>query len=483
MDSALHEWRALLGDRVTTEVEPYTRNLTEFPDRKIHSVLRPVSRDEVRRIVAVAARHRVPLYPVSTGRNWGLGSRLPVLDGCAIVDLGLMNRILEIDTELRYAVVEPGVTQRQLADALADGPCMLNVTGSSAHTSVVGNLLDRGVGVLGPRVPRGLEAVLATGEVVRTGHWDTDGTPGWHHHPPGAGPDVTGLFVQSGFGIVTAAVVDLHPRQHVELALVGTPDAELARHVDVFRELRESWLLRDRIEVNAVDDPRLTGLSPRASAWLTWVALWGDAIGVLKEKLSASFPDVTYYTAAEQAPEPVRTRFRKLAGEPGDEYVDAMAGRPVGSPALDDDLSFPGFVCVLPAVPFRGRHVRAAVSLARDVDAEVGVRSHLTFNSVSEHCLEGFLRVRFDRRATGEVAAAHRWAATAQDRLAANGFRPTRTSVETMSYPSGHTAFAAALKEAADPHDLISPGRYLPARSEQPRPLNRKAVSPQSTLD
>lgn len=401
MDHALHEWQALLGDRATTDTAACTRNLTEFPDRKIHSVLRPVSRAEVQEVVAIAARHRVPLYPVSTGRNWGLGSALPVVDGCAVVDLRLMNRILEIDTDLRYAVVEPGVTQRQLADALAGGPCMLNVTGSGAETSVVGNVLERGVGVLGPRTRdlRALEAVLATGEIVRTGHWSSGDVPEWHQFPPGAGPDVTGLFVQSGFGIVTSAVVGLHPRQPVELALVRSRDAELARHVDTLRLLRESQLFRDRIEINAADDPRLAGL-PEGD-WSTWVALWGEppVVNVLKDELATRFADVTYYRDAASAPAPVRTRFRKLAGEPGDEYVSAMAGRQVDAVTIDEDA---------------------------------------------------------------EVAAAHRWAHLAQDRLAANGFRPMRTSVANMHHQSGHTGLALTLRQAVDPLDLISPGRYLP---------------------
>lgn len=50
-------------------------------------VLRPSSEDEVRRIVGLANEHRIALYPFSTGKNWGLGSKLPVIDGCVLVDL------------------------------------------------------------------------------------------------------------------------------------------------------------------------------------------------------------------------------------------------------------------------------------------------------------------------------------------------------------------------------------------------------------
>ncbi|WP_406272942.1 FAD-binding oxidoreductase [Nocardia sp. NBC_00881] len=474
MASAFDEWRALLGERATTDTQPYTANLTEFASRELVAVLRPVSRQEVRQVVTVAARYRIPLHPISTGRNWGLGSKLPVHDGCAVVDLSLMNRILEINEELHYAIVEPGVTQGQLAEALTHRSCMLNITGSGEQTSVVGNVLERGVGIFGQRTAdlRGLEAVLADAEYVRTGHWanDDNDAPDWHHYPHGSGPDVTGLFVQSGFGIVTAAVVSLYPRQNVALALVRSTRGELASHVDILAELRRYQLLRDRIEINGEDDPRLARLDRTASpnTWLSWVALWGDddIIALLQKKLSTHFDEVDYYTTADpDLPDAARTRFRKLSGEPGNEYVDAMAGRSVDMSsdfALDDNPEFPGFVCALPAVPFVGRHVNTAIAIARATDANTGIRSYLTFNSVSAHCLEGFFRVPFDRADDIEVDAAHQWVALAQERLVEAGFRPMRTGIDTMHYSSGHQRMALSLKKAVDPYGLISPGRYLP---------------------
>lgn len=471
MDDALHEWTALLGERATADTEAYGRNLTEFAARRVPAVLRPVSRGEVQAIVAVAARHRVPLYPISGGRNWGLGSRLPVQDDCAVVDLSLMNRIVKIDEELHYAVVQPGVTQSQLAYALAGGPCMLNVTGSAGSTSVVGNTLERGIGILGPRTRdlRALEAVLGTGEVVRTGHWTRGGGPAWHHHPEGVGPDVTGLFAQSGFGIVTAVVIGLHPRHAFELALISTTDNRLTGHIDELRRLRQAGAFVDRIEVNATDDPRLNGMShdPTPAGWATWAALRADHKGVLaawKEQVGDAFDRVAFFNTDDPGlPEPARTRFRKLSGEPGDEYIAAMAGQPVDTErpfALDDDPAFPGFVCALPAVPFAGRHVDRAVSTARRLDAVMGTHTHLTFNSVGPHSMEGFFRVSFDRAEPAQVAAAHAWSARAQREFAALGYPPMRTSVDTMPDTDGHAAVTRAVKHALDPHNVISPRRY-----------------------
>lgn len=51
---------------------------------------------------------RVPVYPTSRGRSWGFGSRVPAADGCVLLDLGRMNRIVGFDERLAYVTVEPG---------------------------------------------------------------------------------------------------------------------------------------------------------------------------------------------------------------------------------------------------------------------------------------------------------------------------------------------------------------------------------------
>jgi 4-cresol dehydrogenase (hydroxylating) len=77
--------------------------------------------------------------------NWSLGSRLPHRDGGALLDLRALNRIRDVNVAQHYAIIEPGVAQRQLVDQLrADGlPLVLNVTGSSPESGVVGNVLER----------------------------------------------------------------------------------------------------------------------------------------------------------------------------------------------------------------------------------------------------------------------------------------------------------------------------------------------------
>jgi len=189
-----------------------------FRDRGAHIVLSPASVDEVRallRELAPDARGHgaIPVQPCSTGLNWGFGADQPADDGAVLMHLGGLAAIRDLDLDHGIAVVEPGVSQQALAQRLEGSPYLLNVTASSSRTSVVGNALDRGVGLHRQRTHDvlGLEVVLADGTVVHVGRW-----PGPHIAPaPYAhqvGPGLTDLFVQSGLGVVTAAAVRLIPR-------------------------------------------------------------------------------------------------------------------------------------------------------------------------------------------------------------------------------------------------------------------------------
>src|SRR5690242_4470953 len=110
-----------------------------FRSRDIAAVLAPKSVDEVRELIQT----HTYLHPFSTGRNWGLGSREPAQDGVVAFDLGGLDTVRDLDIAAGWAVVEPGVTQAQLAGLLEGTGRMLNITASSAHTSVIGNALDR----------------------------------------------------------------------------------------------------------------------------------------------------------------------------------------------------------------------------------------------------------------------------------------------------------------------------------------------------
>src|SRR4051794_4425417 len=177
LDAALAEWQGVLGvERArqnTHELDAASR-ATFATSARVRAIVEPASRDELVTVIEIAGRHGVPIYPVSTGKNWGYGSRVPVHDA-ALVHLGRMNRILDYNETLGYVTIEPGVTQRHLFEFLQQrgGTFWMDATGASPECSVIGNTMERGFGhtPMGDHCGNacGLEVVLATGEIVETG--------------------------------------------------------------------------------------------------------------------------------------------------------------------------------------------------------------------------------------------------------------------------------------------------------------------------
>jgi 4-cresol dehydrogenase (hydroxylating) len=68
----------------------------------------PSSVEQVQAIVVTANKYKIPLYPISTGKNLGYGGSAPNYSGSVIVDLKRMNKIIEVDDKRNYCIVEPG---------------------------------------------------------------------------------------------------------------------------------------------------------------------------------------------------------------------------------------------------------------------------------------------------------------------------------------------------------------------------------------
>jgi 4-cresol dehydrogenase (hydroxylating) flavoprotein subunit len=221
VEQAISMWRQLLGpDRVLAlpaEGRDHVSTTLAHAQQPA-GLVRVRSKDEVVDVVRIADQHGVALYPISRGKNWGYGDASPVGPGQFILDLSQMDRIVEVDAELAYAVVEPGVSQRQLHEYLErnEYPLWMSCTASSPDASVVGNLLERGFGAT-PYSDHaahtcGMEVVLADGTVVETGLDRYPGAATGHAYHWGLGPHLDGIFTQSNFGVVVRAGIWLLPR-------------------------------------------------------------------------------------------------------------------------------------------------------------------------------------------------------------------------------------------------------------------------------
>src|SRR4051794_7422508 len=251
-DSAISGFRQVLGDaNVLTKAEqlaPYVKTMMPVPDSEHtpSAALMATTVEQIQKIVGICNQHKVFIWPISTGKNLGYGSAAPAERGQVVLDLKRMNRILEIDKDLAYALVEPGVTYQQLYDHIAEHNLglWLSVPAPSAIAGPTGNTLDRGVGYT-PYGEHfmfacGMEVVLANGEVLRTGMGSLPNSNTWQVFKWGYGPYLDGIFTQSNYGIVTKFGFWLMPAPPVykPFTVQYQNDEDIVEIVETIRPLR-----------------------------------------------------------------------------------------------------------------------------------------------------------------------------------------------------------------------------------------------------
>ena len=263
-NAALAEFRQAVGDawvfNAPKDLEAYKDPFSPLAGTAKQplcaAVVAPKAVSEVQAAVQAANKFRIPLWVVSTGKNFGYGGTEAIVGGSVILDLKRMDRILEVNEELAYAIVEPGVSQYQLwlhcqkngLKVWVDGP-------SPAWSSVVANTLERGVGY-GPKGERiaeacGLEVVLPDGELLRTGMGALEGSPTFATYKYGLGPWVDGLFSQSNLGVVTKMGIHLNPQPECLRSIaIDVPNyKQVVDLIDVLRPLRLNGTVRSAASI------------------------------------------------------------------------------------------------------------------------------------------------------------------------------------------------------------------------------------------
>jgi len=183
----------------------------------------PGTVSEIREIVRLAAREKIPIVPVGGGLSLS-DLTIPVKGGI-VMDMKRMDSIIEVNERSRYAVFEAGVTIGSLVGYLnKNHPTVrISVPDAPPSATMCGNALIYGTGHLSrygahSEMINGLEAVLYNGEVCRLGNCSVS--------PGQAGgvtqPDLTGLFVNwfGGTGIVTRLSLKLYPRHKLRDMLI-----------------------------------------------------------------------------------------------------------------------------------------------------------------------------------------------------------------------------------------------------------------------
>ncbi len=231
----------------------------------------PGTTAEVATAVRIAAAHRVPVLPRGAGSSLAGGAT--ATDGCLVIGLERMDRILSIDAAEQLAHVEPGVLNADVTAASADdGLFYPPDPASRTYSTIGGNIATNAgglccvkYGVTRDHVER-LEVVLADGTVIETGSTTVKGV---------AGLDLTSLFVGSEgqLGIVTRAVLRLRPAPEGAATLVAFFPSLGAAGQAVTRVVRDGLGLSlveimDHGAIVAVDDWHNMGLDRDAAALL-----------------------------------------------------------------------------------------------------------------------------------------------------------------------------------------------------------------------
>ena len=525
LEEAVRLWKDAVGvDNVVTDAAALSARAraTFASANRIAALVRPGSVEEVQACMRIATTKGVPVYPVSSGRNWGYGSSLPVGDGNVILDLSRMNRILEIDARLAYATVEPGVTQGQLLAALArtDPALWLDATGSSPDCSIVGNTMERGFG----HTPYGdhfghacaLQVVLPDGQLVETGFGQFPGAAATPVYRWGVGPAIDGLFTQSNLGIVTRMTVWLMPRpEYFQAFFFRAREGALEHVVDALRTLRLEGSLRSAIHfVNAYKVVSSNGRYPwdladgtgrlpdeamrrlmaqwGCEAWNGSGALYGSHAQVAASRRRVSsllrrhvselrFLDDRLIAVAgrlrrpykwvtgvdlSQAMELVRPVYELMKGIPTSRMLASAYWRKRTIPAdCDPDRDRCGLIWANAVAPADPVQVRRMVRIVEAVFARHPFEPAMSMTLRTERTVDNIISITYDRAREGEDARARACHDELTSALMDAGFYPYRLGVHSMALVGSRRdapgrRLIAQLKKTLDPAGILAPGRY-----------------------
>ena len=299
---ALHELLAALPeDAVVVDpatVENHRRDRADLcPVGSPLALVRPRTTEQVQTVMRWATRHRVSVVP--QGARTGLSGGANAVDGCLLLSLARMDAIIEVDPLDQVAVVQPGVVNADLSRAALEAGLYYPPDPSSWEESTIGGNIATNAGglccvkygVTGDFV-RGLEVVLADGEVIRTGRRTVKGVAGY---------ELTKLLVGSEgtLGVIIQATLSLRPAPEEALTMVALFDAvppALEASVQIMSSgVRPSLLeFLDGTSIAAIQAYRDMGLSESAQAMLLMQSDRGPlaaddiaAMGELCERLGA----------------------------------------------------------------------------------------------------------------------------------------------------------------------------------------------------
>lgn len=458
------------------------------------AVLLPSTVEEVQAILRIANEHRTPVWTSSQGRNNGYGGAAPRVSGSLVLSLRRMNRVIEVNEQSAYALIEPGVRFFDLYDHLrSSGSKLWMSVPDLGWGSIVGNTLDHGMGYTpyGDHVASqcGMEVVLPNGDIMRTGMGGMENPRAWQVYKRGCGPSADGLFMQSNFGIVTKMGVWLMepPECYMPGWLTLRNDSDLELLLERLRPLmmngtipnqpmiinavcaasafwpREDWYAGDGPIPDDVIDKIAS--QPGFGRWVMRFALYGDEKIVERQReivadALGTIPgaDLSFSKYdGNNLPQLDNPHERVQAGIPSVE-LDRMT-RWYGG----DSGGHIGFSC---AAPITGADGAAMRDLVRGQLHEAGL-DYSGVIVVGKRSMIHVGLVVFDTGNAHQAAAAYAVCKAMVEPAARLGYGEYRSHLDFMDlvadqYNFNHHAqrrFNETIKDALDPNGILSPGK------------------------
>ncbi|MDO6966149.1 FAD-binding oxidoreductase [Rhizobium alvei] len=461
-------------------------------------VVQPDSVEHVQTIVDIAGRYGIPVWAQGQGRNNGYGGAAPRLSGGITINFRRMNRVLKIDRELGYALIEPGVSFQDMYDAIeAAGADLMVSVPDLGWGSLGGNSQDNGLTYLPYgkdfQAICGLEVVTADGRLLRTGMGAMDGNESWNLYKRSLGPTIEPLFMQGNFGVVTKLGLWLMPKPeaiaHVHVDV--SRDEDLISLVDILRRLRldgtidgvpcilntlliastiakrDHWYAGDPSV--PIPDEAIDAIAERIGIgrWHLRFALYGDRniVALQLDKATKAFSAIpgsrirSSVTGPREWPNLPDPSDRVYSGVPNLDWKD-MGGWYGGERG--------GHMSFAPVAPLTGKTVYELQCWMRREFENHGIDHTADLIVVNARSLVSVAGIQFD--IDDEQATATGYAAM-QDLVRKAGQRcygEYRAHLQFMDlaqdqYGFGEHAyrrFVERIKDAVDPKGIINPGRH-----------------------
>lgn len=514
---AIKAWTTILtSKRVIVDEKMLQKEATATfkTSQKIHVILRPKNTAEVSAILKVANRFKIPVYPVSGGKNWGLGSKVPQNDG-VLIDLSLMKKITALNETMAYMTVEPGVTFQAATTYLdqKQSSLMLDTIGSTPDASIIGNTAERGHGMAFYadrfNFVCGMEVVLPNGDVIKTGFENYEKSVLGPLAKWGIGPYVDGLFTQSNLGIITKLTIWLRskPRFFQSFMFHIGDEQKLTYVMDVWRQMGLdgfSSSLRIFNDVRMISfiqrfpENISSPLSEAAQSSLRkslklgkWVGLGGlyspspahaiadkqfiiEKIGKLVDHISfydQATVDAHYSTGDEATRNELDFMFTRslLRGNVSASGVNMAYWRKPHHVVVNDihqDRCGVLWYCL--SIPFTGIDTTHAIAIAQRACKKYGFELNIGFLFITQRTLDITGGICYDRDVKGEDTKAMQCHDELMKAMVKKGYSPYRLGIQSMNFVrlknSGSLKLNQHLKKLLDPNSILAPGRYIPKK-------------------